>query len=667
MTITRKAYSVINVKDVDEEKRVIEGIASTPTVDRMGDIVEPMGAKFALPMPLLLYHSNQLPVGNVTFAKPNKNGIPFRAEIPRVTEPGTVKDRVDEAWHSLKYKLIGAVSIGFQAVRDAVEMLDDGGLLFKEWEWLELSLVTVPANPDARLTGVKSIDAQLRAASGTPQKGKTKPPGVSGKKTSVNLRPKEDTMNLKEQIQALEAKRSANVARMEEIMQKAADEGRSSDEAEQEEFDTLQSECEQVEKDLTRLRALKNAKEAEEQRQAQSATPAVGDTRTTASQSRGGVHIQAVQQKMAPGIGFARLAKVKALAKLDGESPRQLAKELYGENSPVYGVLNKAAVPAGNTGNDNWAGNLVGDETSVFADFVEFLRPQTIVGRFGSEGIPALRQVPFRVPLVGQDSGGSGYWVGEGKAKPLTKFDFSRRTLEPLKVANIAVVTDEILRDSSPSAEMIVRDSLAAALIERMDTDFIDPSKAASSGVSPASITNGISPIPSLGVTADNVRGDIRAIFNAFILANNAPTSGVWIMPATTALALSLMQNPLGQAEFPGITMNGGTLFGLPVIVSQYMPGTSDGAYVALVNASDIYWADEGGISVDMSREASLQMDDAPTQNSDTPTASQMVSLWQTNSVGFRAERTVNWLRRRTSGVALLSEVDWGGEEAGGG
>src|SRR5690625_6023275 len=50
-----------------------------------------------------------------------------------------------------------------------------------------------------------------------------------------------------------------------------------------------------------------------------------------------------------------------------------------------------------------------------------------------------------------------------------------------------------------------------------------------------------------------NVRTDMQALFGAFIAANNAPTSGVWIMSSTTALALSMMMNNLGQPEFPGI------------------------------------------------------------------------------------------------------------------
>ena len=178
--------------------------------------------------------------------------------------------------------------------------------------------------------------------------------------------------------------------------------------------------------------------------------------------------------------------------------------------------------------------------------------------------------------------------------------------------------------------------------------------------MSPASITNGVTPVPSSGNDADAIREDVRALMATFIAANNPPTSGVWVMSANTALALSLMQNPLGQTEFPGITMAGGTFMGLPVIVSEYFAAVSAGGYVALVNASDIYFGDEGGVMVDVSREASLQMLDNPTNNSISGTATSMVSMWQTNSVAFRAERILNWSKRRASAVAVLSEVNWG-------
>jgi hypothetical protein len=462
-------------------------------------------------------------------------------------------------------------------------------------------------------------------------------------------------MTIAEQIAALEETRKEKAARMTEVAQKSMGEARSMEDAEAQEFDTLEGEIKRLDEDVARLRKLLAV-------QAASAQPAQPSPAAGQPVAPGYPSIKTAPkpEKLEPGVGFARVAKIKALARLDNESPRYLAKEIYGEKSLIHRVFTKEAVPAGTTTDSTWAGPLVGDETSIFADFVEFLRPMTILGRFGANGVPALRRVPFRVALIGQTSGGAGYWVGEGKAKPLTKFDFERKTLDPLKVANIAVVTEETLRDSSPSAEMILRDQLAAALRERLDTDFIDPDKAASSGLSPASILNAPTGIASIGSDADAVRCDVKAVFEEFIAANNTPTSGVWIMPSTIALALSLMQNALGQPEFPGIGMMGGTFYGLPVIVSEYVPTDSEGAVVALVNASDIYLADDGGISVDMSREASLQMDDSPTNDSDTPTATSLVSLWQTNSVGFRAERTINWMARRTSAAAYLTGVTWG-------
>ena len=100
----------------------------------------------------------------MTFAKPEKTGIPFKGEMPKIKEPGNLKDRVDEAIQSIKYKLVAAVSIGFSPMEYA--FMDDGGIHFTEWEWLELSLVTIPANSEAVISAVKSADHQYRAAMG---------------------------------------------------------------------------------------------------------------------------------------------------------------------------------------------------------------------------------------------------------------------------------------------------------------------------------------------------------------------------------------------------------------------------------------------------------------------------------------------------------------------
>ena len=461
-------------------------------------------------------------------------------------------------------------------------------------------------------------------------------------------------MDIAEQIKSFEAAKATKAARMTEIMEESAKKGETLNAEQTEEYDGLDAEVKSLEAHLKRLKSL-------EASQAASAKAVSGENTERGSQSREPYQHTTVKSgpKLEKGVRFARLAKCRGLSAIFSVDAVKIAEDRYKDDPSIAAIL-KGDVLGGATVSGNWAANLVGEETSAFADFVEFLRPMTIIGKFGVGNVPSLRTVPFRVPLIGQTGGGSGYWVGEGKPKPLTSFSFDRSTLEPLKVANIAVVTMELLRDSSPSADLILRDSLARALQERLDTDFIDPNKSASAGVSPASILNGISPITSTGNAAADIREDIRLLFAAFIAANNAPTSGVWIMAATTALALSLMQNPLGQSEFTGISMNGGTLFGLPVIVSEYVTAVTAGSNVALVNASDIYLGDDGGVQVDVSREASLQMLDNPTNNVTTLTPTNMVSLWQTNSVGFRAERTINWARRRASAVAWLDGVNWG-------
>lgn len=658
-----RAYAIIDIKSIDESngKRILRGIASTPSPDRMDDVVLPEGAKFKLPIPLLWQHNSSQPIGHVIEATVTKAGIEIVAEIAT-----GVTQYIEEAWALLKARLVRGLSIGFRGLKWS-DIAGTWGVEYSEWEWLELSAVTIPANAEASILSVKKFDFGAPASSGHSLPLLSSSPGASGTIQSKavnngpariippNLRPQEGTemKTIAEQIAALEATRVAKATAMQAVMQKSMDAGRSTDAAEQEEFDTLAADLETIDKDIGRLRVLEKALAGGAAPITKATVATVASGQRDVNEPRAAVQ---VKQKAPVGVRFARLAKARAISRLDNVPAAEIAEKMYGADSEVVHII-KAAVVAGSTISPNWASALVGDETSAFADFVSYLRPATILGKFGTNGIPALRSVPFREPLISQTGGGSGYWVGEGKPKPLTAFNFARTTIEPLKVANIAILTEENIRSSAPSSELIVRDALRDALIETQDLAFIDPTNAGSADVKPASITNGASAIASTGIDADDIRMDVRAVFQKFITANNPPENGVWLMSSTNALALSLMLNPLGQREFPNINMLGGTFEGLPVIVSQYV-----GNIVALVNASDIYEADEGEIAVDMSREASVEMlDSALVQNGLVGTGTSLVSLWQSNLVGLRAERTINWKRRRASAVAYLTGVQWGG------
>lgn len=153
-----KAYSVLKVKAITEtdDERTITGIASTPNMDRDSDVMDMMGAKFALPIPLLWQHNHNMPVGEVTSATVTPDGIEIVAKIAKIDEEGVLKNRIDEAWQSIKSGLVKCLSVGFRAI-DYDYIADSYGLNIKSWEWYELSVVTVPANADAIITSAKQI------------------------------------------------------------------------------------------------------------------------------------------------------------------------------------------------------------------------------------------------------------------------------------------------------------------------------------------------------------------------------------------------------------------------------------------------------------------------------------------------------------------------------
>jgi HK97 family phage major capsid protein/HK97 family phage prohead protease len=651
-----RAYSVLTVRSIDEDARVIRGVATSPTPDRMGDIVEPLGVSFKNPLPLLWQHNHQKPIGTVKFDKPTKDGITFEASLAAIEEPGALKDRIDEAWQSVKSGLVRAVSIGFRALE--YSLLKEGGYRFTKSEVIELSLVTIPANSDATITVIRSVDTAIRAATGqysadNPSRNKAASSRETGPTSKQTPKGKVTTLKktIREQIEAFEATRSAKSARMDELMQKAADEGVTLDAEQTEEYDGLEVEVKSIDEHLVRLARLEKA-------QAKEAKAVDGGDAAAASASRAGVVHATAKTALPKGTAFTRYAMALANAKGNLMQAAEVAKN-WGDTPEVETVL-RAAVAAGTTTDATWAKPLVEYE-NMASEFIDLLRPQTIIGR-----IPGLRRVPFNIKIPRQTAGSSAQWVGEGAPKPVSSLALDNVTLGFAKLAGIVVLTDELVRFSNPSAEALVRQDLINTIVQTVDKDFVDPAKAAAAGVSPASITNGVTPVVASGTDADALKADFKKLVGNFLALNMSLAGAVWIMTETQALALSLMTNALGQPEFPGLQNGGSTLFNLPVITSENIPAnagsgspvTGAGGRIILAKASEILLADDGQVMLDASREASLQMDSAPTNPPVAATV--MVSLWQMNMVGIRAERYINWAKRRSGVVQYIDSANYG-------
>lgn len=615
-------------------------------VDRHGDIVD-VSAKsvdltnFKANPIALAFHNHEQPIG--VWKNIRIESGKLLADL-QLAAKGT-SEYIDTLRSLVEQKILKAVSIGFSA--QEYEPIKGGGYRFTKWALHEASLVSVPAHPQA-LAVAKSLgvkDGQItqffdkEATSGTTFVEKTSP-GVSGNPVVKIQSIKEPEMKTyQEQIAAFEQRKQELNDQVKGIMQKSADEGRTLDATEAEAHDQAIAEVESVTKHIDRLKAA-------EKMAVSKAVPAVGDSIKSASESRVGVIT--VKDNLPQGVEFARFAKCLGMANGNLMQAEAIAKAQYPEMHRIHNTM-KAAVAAGTTTNATWAGALV-DYQDFAGDFLSFLRPKTIVGRFGQGGIPALRAVPFNIKIKGQTSGGGAGWVGEGKAKPVTKFDFNEVNLGWAKIAAISVLSDELIRFSTPSADMLVRDSLAEALIARKDEDFINPAKAAVAGVSPASITNGVTAVTASGTDEAAVKADVKALMNKFIAANLSISQGVWIMHPSMALTLGMMANPLGQPSFPGINMNGGSFFGLPVIVSEFVASST----IVLAAANEIYLA-EDAVMISASKEASIEMNDAPTGDSGAPTASTLVSMWQTNSTAMRVEQYTNWQKRRNAAAQLIT------------
>jgi len=628
-----RAYAILHVKAVDADKRILSGIATTPEPDRSGDIIEPLGVAFATPLPLLLFHDAKKPVGFATFSKPTKDGIEFQATIPTIDEPGTLKDRVDEAWQSVKAGLVSGVSIGFRAIEEAFNK-ETGGFRFLKTEVLELSLVTVPANASATIHSIKALDL---AASGRHL------PGDTGASTVVRLQKAARPMTIQEQITGLEHRRAADFARLAEIQTTATAEGHTKDAAQREEFDTLKLGLKAIDAELVDLHDM-------ERLNLTKATPITSTTSAiAASELRGGgvpTPVITVTSPLPKGTAFTRMCIALARGKGDSYQTLQIAKSWKDSTPEVEQMIEhmwhtKAAVAPGTTTDATWAGPLV--VTQPIAEFLELLRPRTLIG-----SIAGLRHVPFNVSVSAQTAGGTYGWVGQGLAKPVTKAAYATVTLPFAKAAGIIVLTEELVKLSTPAAEGLVREEMIAGMAQFLDTQFCDPAVAVAANVSPASITNGASTAASSGVTSAAAKLDLAASVAVFTAANIPLSGSVWLMNDSNAFGLAMSVNALGQPLFPGMSITGGSIFGIPVVVSNNV-----GARIILVHAPSVLYADDGATQIDVSREASVQMDSVPDSPATATTV--LVSLWQNNLVGLRAERWITWKLARAAAVRYIT------------
>jgi HK97 family phage major capsid protein len=199
-----------------------------------------------------------------------------------------------------------------------------------------------------------------------------------------------------------------------------------------------------------------------------------------------------------------------------------------------------------------------------------------------------------------------------------------------------------------------VRQDLIDGIGQFLDRRLIDPAFAGVANVSPGSLTNGVVARQSTGSTLAAIDADVRAIFTTFANAELGLQSAVWVMSASQAIRLSMIRTNQDERAFPELSMTGGTFYGIPVVVSNNVtPSGSPGdQHMILVDQSNVLLADDGQMMIDVSTEASVEMNDAPAGG-----ATSLRSLWQNGLMGVKVDRWIYWMKRRSTAVQFIDKA----------
>ena len=290
----------------------------------------------------------------------------------------------------------------------------------------------------------------------------------------------------------------------------------------------------------------------------------------------------------------------------------------------------KSPLPAITSGTE--AGEAIGDWKIAGSAWLRGLAPISIFFSIFAE--PAARRMPFHTKYGLVAAAAVGTIVAEGRAVPVTGIEVSTGGLQPFKASAIVVVSSEVADDATSEAMSTVTWALRQGVVSAVDWFFWD-----------LVIDTSTPSIAGSGNDLDALRQDVKFLTDA-VNATGAPL--LFATDPASANAAAIL-DPNGT-----MTPQGGTLFGVPVIVSSNIPS----GVMRAVDASSIALA-AGNVEIAVARQADLQMDTAPTNVPTVPTGTSLVSLWQSNASAIKLQVNFSAERLRVGAVAQVTNIGW--------
>jgi hypothetical protein len=236
----------------------------------------------------------------------------------------------------------------------------------------------------------------------------------------------------------------------------------------------------------------------------------------------------------------------------------------------------------------------------------------------------------------------SGVTVVEGAASDILRLSVTELNQSISKCVAEVAITTESMQQSPELSQTILASALPEALNRAVDAYFVGVLQAQASADSSGEVNP----------TWAQVLTDLEELVR--LVRVGSASSLYFIMQPRSAKYLSRLATENGIST---VTYDGGSIFGIPIITAQEMVSGS----ITLADASAVAYADSG-VELRGSDEASIELSDAPTGDSNTATAQSVnyVSAFQSGMRVLRAERRLNAKVIDTSGVATLLGTQWG-------
>jgi HK97 family phage major capsid protein len=253
---------------------------------------------------------------------------------------------------------------------------------------------------------------------------------------------------------------------------------------------------------------------------------------------------------------------------------------------------------------------------------------------------PNMLQVPLRTSVVAVSAILSAGSIAEASIKPASRLSLSASELDAVKAAAFIAVSAELLKLGGPMATALLERELRTAIARATNSIFL-----------PILTANAPS-FASSGVAALGVRQDLRTLVAN--VSSGANSKLFLIVTRKIAEAWSVLPDASGAAAFPTVTVNGGTIGGMTIVV---VDEATDGEII-LVDATQVAAGSEG-LVLDNSMQATLQLD-AP---ADSPVSAStvMTSVWQNNLAAIKAERYIGAKLLRPDAVAKIIGAAYSG------